>query len=61
MRAIFIKAVINSEMDFDRLTNDEQIEMISELIKLHNISYPDDKKIFMVVEPCLDIDRSLDF
>ena len=48
-------------MDFDKLTSDEQIEMINQLIRLHNISYPDDKKIFMVVEPCLDIDRSLDF
>ena len=48
-------------MDFDILTSDEQIEMISRLIRLHNISYPDDKKIFMVVEPYSDVDKSLDF
>jgi len=49
IRALFIKALVDTEFYFERLTNEEQIELINKLIRDHNISFPNDKKDLIIL------------
>ena len=49
MRVIFMKCLINTEMDFELLTEQEQIDLIEKLIKDHKLSYPYSTKELILV------------
>ena len=60
MRAIFMKCLINTELDFEYLTEQEQIDLIEKLIKDHKLSYPFSTKELLVVDK-METDGSLDW
>lgn len=61
IRAFYIKSLVNAEMDFEYLTSEEQVEMIKKLIIDHNISFPNDSRLLMVIEKSPEMDGSLDW
>jgi len=58
MRIFYFKTLIETEMAFEDLTEEEQLQLIKKLIEDHQISYPWSKLSLVKVE---DLDGSLDW